>query len=463
MLKALMLRKKIDERNKQLQTLKDAAADFEKREAELAADIEEAAQATEEEQKVVEEAVDSFEAEKKQNAEEIKRLEGEIDELEKELKEAEAATNAATETPVEERAAVPERKEKRNMKTRMFDKLSVEQRSVIFESEKFVTFATEIRSAIAEKRALTNAGLTIPTELLEVLRWKVEEYSKLIRKVNLQRVGGTSRQIVPGTIPEAVWTEMCGNLNELALAFNDVELDGYKVGGYIPVCNAVLEDTDIDLVGTVLDAIAKGMGFALDKAIVYGSGTKMPLGIVTRLAQTSQPAGYPSTARTWVDLHTSNVKTGTGATGLNLIKEIIKNSAVADDKGYANNGMMWLMNHKTKTALLAEAVEVNAAGAIVAGLDAQMPIVGGEIIELSFIPDNNIVFGYGDLYVLAERAGFRLENSEHAMFVNDKTVFKGTARYDGQPSIAEAFGVLTIVNSAPTTSGITFASDSANP
>ena len=463
MLKALILKKKIDERSKALQSLKDAAADFEKREAELASDIEDASNGTDEEKKTVEEAVEAFEEEKKSNAEEIKRLEGEIEDLENELKETEAQQAAAVEAPTEERAKEPARKEIRTMKTRMFEKLSVEQRSAIFESDRFKAFASEIRSAIMEQRALTNAGLTIPTELLEVLRWKIEEYSKLIRKVNLQYVNGVGRQIIPGAIPEAVWTEMCGNLNELALTFNDVEVDAYKVGGYIPVCNAVIEDTDVDLVGIVLDALAKGMGLALDKAIVYGNGTKMPLGIVTRLAQTSEPATYPATARTWVDLHTSNVKTGTGATGLNLIKEIIKNSACADDKGYANNGMMWLMNHKTKVALLAEAVEVNAAGAIVAGLDAQMPIVGGEIIELSFIPDNNIVFGYGDLYVLAERAGFRLDNSEHAMFVNDKTVFRGKARYDGEPSIAEAFGVLTIVNSAPTTSGISFASDTANP
>ena len=217
------------------------------------------------------------------------------------------------------------------------------------------------------------------------------------------------------------------------------------------------------MLGRVVDALGKAMGKALDKAIVYGTGTKMPLGIITRIAQTSQPAGYPSTARTWIDLHTSNVKTGTGATGTNLFKEIITNSACADDKDYATQPMFWLMNKKTKNALLANAVEVNAAGALVAGLENQMPVVGGEIVELSFIPDNNIVFGYGDCYVLAERAGFRLENSEHAMFVNDKTVFKGTARYDGAPSIAEAFGVLTITNTAPTTSGITFASDTANP
>ncbi len=464
MLKALMIKKKIDERNKQLQALKDAAAEFEKREAELAADIEEAAQATEEEQKVVEEAVDAFEAEKQSNTDEIKRLEGEIEELENELKETEAAQSAATEAPAEARSAEPTKREgERKMRTTMFEKLSAEQRSAIFESEKFIGFAKEIRSAIAEKRALTNAGLTIPTELLEVLRWKIEEYSKLIRKVNLQRVSGNARQIVPGTIPEAVWTEMCGNLNELDLVFNDVELDGYKVGGYIPVCNAAIEDTDVDLVGIVLDAIAKGMGLALDKAIVYGSGTKMPLGIVTRLAQTSEPADYPATARTWVDLHSDNVITGTGATGLSLFKEIIAASGVADDAGYANDGFMWLMNHKTKTELMAEALEVNAAGALVAGVNDQMPVVGGEIIELSFIPDGDIVFGYGQLYVLAERAGFRLENSEHAMFIQDKTVFKGTARYDGEPSIAEAFGVYNKDGDAPTTSGISFAPDSANP
>lgn len=464
MLKALMLKNKITERNKQLQALKDAAAEFEKREAELASDIEEAATKGEEEQKAVESAVEDFEAEKNANVEEQKKLEDELANLEKELAETEAEQEKAAKTEPEARDnKQTERKEVRTMRTRMFDKLTLEQRSQIFESDRFKGFANEIRSAIQEQRALTNAGLTIPTELLEVLRWKIEEYSKLVRKVNLQTVNGNARQIIPGAIPEAVWTEMCGNLNELALTFNDVEVDAYKVGGYIPVCNAVIEDTDVDLVGIVLDALAKGMGLALDKAIVYGNGTKMPLGIVTRLAQTTQPASYPATARTWVDLHTSNVKTGTGATGTSLFKEIINNSACADDKGYNNDGIMWLMNHKTKVKLMSEAIEVNSAGALVAGMDGQMPVIGGEIIELSFIPDNNIVFGYGQLYVLAERAGFRLDNSEHAMFVNDKTVFRGKARYDGQPSIAEAFGVLSITSSAPTTSGISFASDTANP
>ena len=46
----------------------------------------------------------------------------------------------------------------------------------------------------------------------------------------------------------------------------------------------------------------------MDKAILYGKGTGMPLGIVPRLAQQSAPANYPANAPAWVDLHTTNIK-----------------------------------------------------------------------------------------------------------------------------------------------------------
>ena len=79
-----------------------------------------------------------------------------------------------------------------------------------------------------------------------------------------------------------------------------------------------------------------------------------------------------------------------------------------------------------------------------------MPVIGGEIIELPFIPDGNIVCGYGSAYLLAERAGTQLGQSEHYKFVEDQTVFKGTARYDGAPAIAEAFVVIGINGTTPT-------------
>ena len=122
----------------------------------------------------------------------------------------------------------------------------------------------------------------------------------------------------------------------------------------------------------------------------------------------------------------------------------------------------WAMNERTRTTLLAESLSVNAAGAIAAGMDRSMPIIGGEIVELDFIPDNVILGGYGDLYLLAERAETQLARSEHVLFIEDQTVFKGTARYDGLPVIPEGFVAIGLNGTTPSAAGVAFAPDKAN-
>lgn len=460
MLKTLMMKRKIDDSKKALETLRAKMSGFQEREAELEKDIAEAQ--TDEEKTAVEEAVDNFTAEKESAEAEEKTLRGEIEKLESDLAEVEERAKAAQQGKPQEKKS-EERKDIKIMNRRnVFSSLSHEERTAMFETEKVKNFISEVRTAIKEKRALSNVGLLIPDNFLGLLRENVLKYSKLVNRVNLVRVSGTGRQTVMGTIPEAVWTEMCANLNELSLAFYQNEVDGWKVGGFIPVCNAVLEDSDIDLASTILDAIAQAIGYALDKAIIFGDGTRMPLGFFTRLAQTAQPSGYSSTARPWVDLHTSNVHTiAAASTGTDFFKAFILDSAAA--KGvYSRGTKFWAMNETTYSAIMAEAVSINAAGAVVSGVDATMPIVGGDIVVLPFIPDNMIFGGYGDLYLLAERAGTKLESSEHVRFINDQTVFKGTARYDGTPAIAEGFVAIGIKGTTPSATGITFAADTAN-
>ena len=102
-----------------------------------------------------------------------------------------------------------------------------------------------------------------------------------------------------------------------------------------------------------------------------------------------------------------------------------------------------------------------ADGRIVAGVSDVMPVVGGIIEVLNFIPDNVIIAGYFDLYTLSERAGNKFAQSEHVRFLQDQTVFKGTARYDGAPAIAEAFVAIGIKGATPNAT-MTFATDTAN-
>lgn len=453
-LKALMLRRSIDTKKKELEGLRAKDAEFQSREAELEKSIGEAA--TVEEQNAVSEEVDKFEAEKDAHEVAKSKLEEEIAGLERELADAEKAVPRRD-------AALKSKKERMNetMNNRtQFFGMTMQERDAFFANEQIKNFLSEVRTCIKEKRALTNAGLTIPEVALGLLRQQVAETSKLISRVDRRHVAGTGRQRIMGEIPEAIWTEACAKLNELDLVFNDAEVDGYKVGGFFAICNAILEDNDVNLMSEILNALGKAIGKAVDKAIVYGTGVKMPLGVVTRLAQEAAPANYPATAREWKDLHTTNIITGTGATGIKLFQEIVKNSkSIVND--YFDGGITWLMNRSTHTDLTVQSMEKNLNAAIVAGISNSMPVAGGDIVELPFIPDGDIVFGYFDAYLLAERAGTALGQSEHARFIEDQTLFKGTARYDGAPQIAEAFGVMSIGTEAPTTSA-TFPADKAN-
>ena len=444
-MKALMLRKKIDLKKKEQEALRAHGEELEKREAELTRAIDEVE--TEEEQGTVEEAVGKFEREKAEHEEKAKELDTQVRELEKELADLEA--EQITE-PVKE--PINERKD--NIKMFKVNETFIEREDV-------QAFLAETRTAMREKRALTNVGLTIPVSLLGLLRENIINYSKLYKHVAVRRINGEGRLVIMSTIPEAVWTDCCANLNEMSLTFYGQEFDCWRVGGFYAICNASLEDSDLDLASELMTALAQGIGLALDKAILYGTGTRMPLGIVTRLAQTSEPGDYPATARPWADLHTSNIKAiATSVKGQDLFVAIANDMAAA--KGaYSRGELVYAMNEKTYAAIIGNSVVNTSDGRIVGAVNGSMPVTGGIIEVLGFIPDNVVIGGYFDCYTLAERAGNKFATSEHVRFLQDQTVFRGTARYDGGPSIAEAFVAFGLNNTTPNAT-MTFASDDAN-
>lgn len=464
-LKVLRLRKKITDARAKLEALKEKDAEFEQREKELETDIN--AMETEEDDSAVQSAIETFNAEKEAHEAEKDNLDQTIKDLEKELEEEESKQDT---TPPPEAAPPAEENERKDAKTmkilsRAFAKMSVQERADFVSREDVKQYLADVRTSIQEKRAVNNVGLTIPQVMLGLLRQNIEGYSKLYKHVTVRSVSGEGRMLVEGAIPEAVWTECCANINELTIGFNDVTLDCYKVAGYFKVCNANLEDSDIELAGELLDAIGQAIGLALDKAILYGKNTdansKMPMGIVSRLVQQSQPAGYPATSRAWVDLHTSNVKTIANTnTGIALFQQILLAAGAAKGK-YARGGKTWCMNETTRTFIAAQGMTINADGVLVSAANGTMPVIGGTVEILEFIPDYVIIGGYFENYLLAERKGEQFATSEHVRFLQDETVMKGTARYDGIPVIAEAFVAIGINGTTPNAT-MTFAEDEAN-
>lgn len=477
MLKQLLLTRKIAAKRNELEKLKaDRAAleenrkALETREAEVAALIDElaakAGEATEEEQQTVDAEVAAFDAQvadadkaEAENEQAQVDLQTEIDGLERELNELnERATVQAK--PAEN---AEDRKERSNTIMNKFFSLSPEQTRDFFADDGVKNFLTEVRSAISEKRAINNAGLLIPDTMLGLMREEIARQSKLLPYVTLRRVGGTARMNVMSKIPEAVWTEMCANINQIDLTFNQTEVDGYKVGAAVVVCNALLEDSDIALASEIMSAIAIAIAKALDKAILFGTGTKTPIGIATRLAASSQPSWWGTNEKAFTDLHTSNVQqlNINASSGAAFMQALVAKLAIAKDV-YNAGGLFWVMNRKTHLDIMAKCLAFDAAAALVSNTNL-FPVVGGAIVEVEDdeLADYEIIGGFGGNYLLAERAGIQLASSTEYLFLQDQTAFKGTARYDGRPLAGEAFVIVNYNNQAPTTSK-SFANDDAN-
>lgn len=472
-LKQIMLSRKIEQKKNELAALREKDADFQTRESDLEKAIEEAQ--TEDEQKVVEEEVEKFDTEKTAHDEAKATLETEIGDLEAELAETEVDPPAPDQRnkKIEKKVRTSIRMNKAEMNirslpmnVRAFDSLPMETREAIVQRDDVKAFLAQLRSMKGQSRAIQGGELEIPVVFLELISENMYRYSKLLNRVRVRNVPGEARQTIAGTIPEAVWVEMCGAINELEFVFNQVTLDGYKVAGFVPVCNSLLEDTvsNLDLASEVVEMLSESIALAEDKAILYGKGpaSNMPLGIVTRLAQKSAPVGYPANAPAWVDLSGTNIIKidGTSLTGAQFWAQL---TLAAGDTftRYSRGNQFWAMNSKTKAQLKSKLITFTANGDIAANLFETLPIVNGDIDILEFIPDGDIIGGYGDLYLWSDRKAMAIEQSEHVQFLQDNTVFRGKARADGAPAIPGAFVAMNINNQEVTTV-MTFAADTAN-
>lgn len=437
-LRTLMLKKRLDDKRKELETLR--AVDFSQREAELEKSIEETT--TDEERSFVDSEIEKFEAERTAHDASVRELETEVENLEKELDEIEEKNDAEPEAKPE--ARTEEKKvEVRTMESRTFFGMNIMERDALFAREDVKAWLQNTREIMSRKetRGVSGGAYTIPQVVLPLVYSEVDKSSKLRAHVSETSVPGTTRQVIAGAVPEGVWTEMCGTINEGAISFTNIELDGFKVGCFIPVCNALLEDSDIALASEIISMLGQGLGYALDKAIVFGTGTKMPTGMAV------------GTGLVKISL--------SGKTGKALFAAMLKGCG---SMKHELGELVWIMNRTTHLAIMAETVEFNSAAALVASANSTMPVVGGAIVELDFVKDNEIIVGYGKRYKLARRADIRIAQSTEVKFIEDQTVFKATARYDGKPVFADAFMAFGLTG-APTAALDTnhpFAADTAN-
>ena len=266
-LKVLMLRRDLEMQTAELEKLHTQDAEFERRSAELEASIAEVE--TAEQRAAVEAEVERYDADFTAHTAAIEAAGAEVARLQAEMEQIEAmrpAVQVRTDNKTERMNTAMNLEVQCNIRDlpkrqRAFEAaFTRQQRKEIVAQDDVQKFFGELRQLSKVKASVTGGELTIPVIFLDLISENLFRYGKLLNRVRVREVRGQARQTVAGTIPEAVWTEMCGALNEINFVFNQVTLDGYKVGGFVPVCNALLEDNDIALASWIVEMMSESLG-----------------------------------------------------------------------------------------------------------------------------------------------------------------------------------------------------------
>lgn len=425
MLKKLMLQREIEIKNKVLSEILEKVEELNKREADLEKIINEVE--TDDEKSVVEEEVAKFETDSKEVGEEKEKVEKEIADLEAELEELndKDVDNAEREIPQAEQL---EKRDKVGKNQRVVE-TNVDKRE-FYNNVEVREFMKDLRDKVERATPITGGELIIPDTVIARIYNKVGEYTTLASLVNTVDVGGTSRVVIDGGYPEAIWTEMCASVQEILIdGFTQIELDGYKVGGYVPMCRAYLEDTLINFGEYILNRIAVAIAKAVDKAILKGTGSTG-----------KQPEGILPAVTTKLDV--TNM--------LGLIQAV--GTLDIDTDGVPATDVVAVMKRSTfYKRVLPETYLTTSDGRIVAqSADTFRLVDGTRVVFSANMNEDEVLIGdFKKGYILARRAGIRLEQSDDVRFIEDERVFKGVARYDGKVVSDKYFVLATYKDEVP--------------
>jgi HK97 family phage major capsid protein len=415
MLKQLKISKALEIKRASLKELEIKAAAILKRNQDAQTALAEAK--TEEDLGLLETEITEIEKEQTDLDAEKKTVEDEIAALESELAD------------VKERSATASKKNEIREKGAQEPMNRLQVRELLKTGEYYKrSEVVEFYEKFKNLRAVTGGELVIPEVIVNRIMDILGDYSTLYPIVDRITVKGTARILIDTDTSPATWVEQnaalpVGDVGTLA----SLDFDGWKVGKVTFVDNFMLQDSVINLDDYISRKIARAIALALDSAILNGTGAagKQPSGIL--------PA-VPAPNR---------VTVAEGSPIADYIKPI-----GLIDTGLDNTGEITaVMRRSTYYAYFLElSVNVNADGQVVGTLPnlTRPDLLGLPVVFNNTMPADAVLYGDFDKYTLVERENIAIDSSDQVRFVEDQMAFRGKGRFDGKPTKAEAFALVTI-------------------
>lgn len=441
-LKTLMLRKKLEQEERKLVELREEKETLNNEEAELKEAIEELDEnSTEEERATVEETVDQLSTKIEDHDKKLKEVESTIEKIKAEIElEEETPDEEEVEAETSERAEVPTitKRSYEGVKNMVIERgindmdfqtrdrllrLNMEQ-----ENRDFFSNLKDLylgRAAALGGMSPTDAQLLLPEDIVFEINQRIGEYGALYNLVRKIPLKGHARIIINADTVKMFWTEKCEPLKETVLpTLRQVEIDNFKLGGYLFLCESFVEDVDantqngLTMQNFILNEFAKAIAQELDRAIYEGKGAtaKEPEGITMHVKKTTE-----------VD----SVLGVLGAIGEIEVDYLQHN---------APNGTVSVVGNRSTLYkyILPETWGKDANGRLVYGMGNALPD-GTRIVYSNVIPDGELVIGDFNQYILGERKEMSFDTNDRLQWIEENIGYKIRGRYDGKPINPKAF------------------------
>ena len=407
---------------KELESVKEQRATIQKAAAEMALELKRDGLSAEEYEELKVKAEPLGEEALKLDAQ-IEELEAKSTEIEEELKESEPETEETT-----------ERSNTMEMITREATRKMVET-GEYYERGDVQEFYR--KTLLNVTRGVDGGSYTIPQVIVNRIYDIMGDYTTLYPLVDTVKIKGTARILIDADTSEATWTEMGSAITAGDVGtINAVDFLGYKLGKITYVDNYLLQDSIINIDEYVTTKLARALAKALDKAIMVGEGATnyQPTGILTALADES---GTPHIVE--VDNDESVL--------VNTVKQI----ASIDDGTDTVGNITAVMSRATYYNIFFNySVQVNSSGNVVGKLPnlTTPDLIGIPVVFSNYVPDDTVVFGDFNKYVLVDREDIVIERSDHYKFADDQASFRGKGRFDGKVLSTGAFLRVNLVDPA---------------
>jgi HK97 family phage major capsid protein len=415
MLKQLKIQKALELKRQKLEELKTKAAAILKRSEDTTAALAEAA--SEEDLNLLETEIQNIEKEQQDLEAEKKTVEDEIAALEADLEEVQERADKTKQNQTRSKGVVEP----------MVNRLEVREllkTGEYYKRSDVIDFYDKFKNL----RAVTGGELTIPEVVVNRIMEILGDYSTLYPLVDKIRIKGTARIIIDTDTTPASWVEQnaalpVGDVGTLAT----IDFDGFKVGKITFVDNYLLQDSVINLDTYIAQKIARAIALALDIAILNGTGAagKQPTGIIPSIPAENQVSVAGNAPL--VDF----VKPiGLIDTGLDSVGEVV---AVMKRSTYYNHFLEFSIN-------------VDGNGNVVGRLPnlTRPDILGIRVVFNNSMAEDEVLYGDFQQYTLVERENIAVDSSDQVRFVEDQMAFRGKGRFDGKPTKAESFVLVTI-------------------